>query len=893
MGYKNTDDKKPAQTPFFSKAGLLKISKAASGVLFLLALPLVLYLYNSVNKALLDKEAEDISKQTLSYAMSVSDEIASSTQAMDMAGALIADDKLSTTDAYAMLSSTDQRASWRIYTKPVSDKTISGAKTYIENDGQLVTETCRIKENKVCIVIVKQGYPVSLIDAPEGIYLVDTVTNRSAGADRTTAAAKTYPVTDSTFMPYPDTKRIRGEDICYFESEIANTMINIRQYTSIETLKDRYADISGKMKKLIIAVLALIIYVCFNIFLESGRVSRSDAIKQEKEAAEKANSAKNLFLANMSHEIRTPINSILGLNEIILRESSEPAIKEYAGNIKTAGANLLSLINDVLDFSRIEQGSMTLIDKPYSLSRVLKELYTVFNYRASEKRLRFDFSIDESIPEHLSGDSIRVEQVFSNLLSNAIKYTDNGKVSFTLTWRESDDATAELIARVEDTGRGMKEDSIPVIFNKFTRVDMLTNNSIEGTGLGLAITKEIVDAMGGEISVESVYGSGSVFTVKLPQGIHLMKPIGKFNPIPESNSDIDSSAPYIPDAKLLIVDDTEMNLIVTKKLLEPTSAVIDTVSSGLECISKTEINTYDIIFMDDRMPQLDGTQTLKKMLSEDRIRQKLMSGNTKVIMMTANVVSGAKENYVSDGFTDYLPKPVSPMVLFNTVRTYINPALIKERPVTTSPQTESSDMDERSRLSAIPELNVDTGIANCGGFDTYLDALQNFSETAGDLINEISGYLKADDIENATIKFHATKSTARLLGDMELSETARALEEAGNNGDVRYIQEHAGGCLQSMGKLSVAIKTALINESDWTVKKEEIDFVSSKGIFDHMYEYAEDFNDEALLSMTRALKDYRFAEPYDSAFKHISKYLKKADWEGVHSVFKNLGYTES
>lgn len=868
--------------------GVERILFIASALSIALLLPLIFILFCRIENVLLEKEANIVQNRISSYALSVSEEADYSLRLMSMTGAMISDKTLSTTDAYAMLSSSDPNAVWMIYTEYVGSTPKENA-IFIGSGGEYKILSQAIFDEKLSLNIQKQELPSCIKDSDDELYLIDPMTGSYAdNRDGMGIYNKKLSVSKPGFKAYPDKWHLKGTDICYFDAKVPNSTLLVRYYTTLSDLKSSYAGISAVVKYTAFVFIALVLSTLIHINLKERKLSRSEEIYKAKEQAEKANAAKNMFLANMSHEIRTPINSILGLNEIIIRETNESTIKGYAQNIKIAGSNLLSLINDILDFSRIEQGSLTFIEKPYELSKVIAELYTVFDYRAKDKGLNLEFNIDESIPGHLTGDSVRVQQVFSNLLSNAIKYTDRGRVVFSLSWKDCG-STALLVARCEDTGRGMKAEEIPEIFDKFTRLDMNSNNSIEGTGLGLAITKEIIDTMKGEINIESVYGSGSIFTVSLPQKIHLNKPIGHFTPtvIEEDDSLLDTL--YIPDAKLLLVDDTELNVKVTKRLIEPTGAHIDTALSGLECISRAEQESYDIIFMDDRMPQMDGTETLQRLLGINAISEAIKSGRTKVIMMTANVLSGAKDKYIQSGFTDYLPKPVSPETLYKTLKQYLPADYIKDRPVQQKTSADNASLPIAEQLKDIEGLDVEKGIKNCGGEDIYKSTIQDVTDYAESTIEEIEGYLKDKDIKNCTIKFHALKSTARLIGALTLSEHARLLEDAGDAKDMDYIKANAEPVLKEYKDLIGAIKSRVHTGTESNAV-EPVNEEAARGIFDHMYPYAEDFNDDALLSMTKAIERYSFPSPYDEAFLNIKKYLRGADWEGIYKEFKNLGY---
>ena len=397
-----------------------------------------------------------------------------------------------------------------------------------------------------------------------------------------------------------------------------------------------------------------------------------------KEAAERANAAKSDFLANMSHEIRTPINAVLGMNEMILRESArfrdvpdgDPGearaaferIGNYAGDVESAGRSLLGIVNDILDFSKIEAGRMEIVEAPYLLSAVLNSVSSMILLRARDKGLDFIVDVDPSLPDALIGDELRVRQIFTNLLNNAVKFTEKGYVRLTVGGAKREDGMLSLTTVVQDTGIGIRDEDLDKLYTKFQRLDMQRNSTVEGTGLGLSITQKLLNMMGGSIEVRSEYGKGSSFTVTIPQSIASGTPIGEFRKHPANSAQENASRREsfrAPSARVLIVDDTRMNLSVAEGLLKRTEIQVDTASGGAEAIELARQKPYDVILMDQRMPEVDGTDALR------RIRALSGGPNSAVpvICVTADAVMGAKERYMAEGFTDYLTKPIDSRAL--------------------------------------------------------------------------------------------------------------------------------------------------------------------------------------------------------------------------------------
>ena len=404
-----------------------------------------------------------------------------------------------------------------------------------------------------------------------------------------------------------------------------------------------------------------------------------DELREQKQVADEANEAKTQFLANMSHEIRTPINAVLGFNEMILQECRDKDeafsnIGSYAADIKNAGNNLLSIINGILDISKIEAGKMEIVEAPYSLSGLLNDVSDMVFLKAKEKGLDFKVDVDEGLPDELYGDKVRIRQVIINILANAVKYTDKGEVWLTVRGNGGDDNKAgsmlALKIEVKDTGIGMKEEDIDKLFRKFQRLDLIHNSTIEGTGLGLAISRQLMTMMGGTISVESEYGTGSKFMIEIPQKILSSEPVGDFRMRFEKNTVESQSGGEgftAPDAHILVVDDTRVNLTVAKGLLKNTQIQIDTAGSGDESTELTLKRSYDLILMDQRMPGMDGTEALKII----RRQEEGLNRETPVICLTADAIIGAKERYISEGFTDYLAKPINNRELLKIMAEYL------------------------------------------------------------------------------------------------------------------------------------------------------------------------------------------------------------------------------
>lgn len=392
---------------------------------------------------------------------------------------------------------------------------------------------------------------------------------------------------------------------------------------------------------------------------------------REREQAIYANQAKSTFLANMSHEIRTPINGILGMDELIIRECQDKELKEYAYQIQDSGQILLSLVNDILDFSKIESGKMEIIPVEYRMCTMLNDLINMIKVRAEKKNLNLQLKIQETIPDGLYGDEVRIRQVITNLLTNAVKYTSKGQITLEMSGEYVGRDEIELQVRVADTGKGIREEDKQKLFTAFERLEEKENRNIEGTGLGLVLSQRILHNMGSKLEFESVYGKGSVFFFTIRQGVKDNTPVGDFQK--KYKQSLNKRKAYqasftAPQARILAVDDNNVNLTVLTGLLRSTQMQIDTALSGAQCLKMVQEKSYDLILLDHLMPEMDGIEALQ------RIRE--MGLQLPVIALTANAISGAKETYLQAGFQDYLSKPLNAKELEDIVRKYLPEELI-------------------------------------------------------------------------------------------------------------------------------------------------------------------------------------------------------------------------
>ncbi len=615
----------------------------------------------------------------------------------------------------------------------------------------------------------------------------------------------------------------------------------------------------------------------------------TELARMEERRARAANEAKSNFLANMSHEIRTPINAVLGMNEVILRECKDTKILEYARNIEGAGRTLLSLINDILDFSKIEAGSMEINEVEYDLSSVLNDVYNMVHIKAEQKSLGFEFKIAQDLPDKLFGDEMRIRQIMVNILNNAVKYTTEGSVTLQITGSREFGERIILKIDVIDTGTGIKEEDKASLFEKFKRLDIDKNKTVEGSGLGLAITSSLIDLMGGSIMVESEYGEGSTFTVMLPQRIVSDTPIGDFKSrMKGASRDRKEYKEKLiaPEAQLLVVDDTPMNHVVITELLKPTQVQLDSARSGQECIEKQHKKKYDIIFLDYRMPGMDGIETLDEIKKDTESPNK----NTPVIVLTANAISGAKENFIREGFDDYLSKPVESDKLEETLIKFLPKEKVilssqgGEVPINEAPAEETSDSFDW--MSSLEKIDVDEGLKNCGTEDSYLSILKVYYESAPMTESNIVTAFEDENWKDYTSYVHSLKSTSRTIGAKELSAFAAEMEAAGNDNDIDKIRARQGELMALFGTvketLSKIPEIAGVEVEEEV--KEDISPAQLMDAYQSIIEVSKSLDYDTLTFILDSLKKYNLPEKDHKITRRIGEMAYKLQWDEITTL---------
>lgn len=540
---------------------------------------------------------------------------------------------------------------------------------------------------------------------------------------------------------------------------------------------DRYYVVQEVVISLGIIFMSLIVAGIVNSLITEQNHRLLDALRKEKRSqqeAEAANMAKSSFLANMSHEIRTPINAILGMNEMILREEKDPAIRGYAGNIQASGNSLLSIVSDVLDISKIESGKLEIIPVDYEVNSLISDCCNMAAGRAKAKELELLVECADNVPMKLCGDETHIRQIIMNLLTNAVKYTEKGTVKLIVSGRFTDGGFV-LKVDVSDTGIGIAEENLPQLFTQFQRFDLQRNRNIEGTGLGLSIVKRLCDLMSGTITARSVLGSGSTFTVELPQKVVDSTPCGGVNLNYSAGAEHEYHHSFeAPEAKILAVDDLPVNLLVIANLLKETRIKIDTAGSGRECMDKCSQQKYDLILMDHMMPEMDGVQTFEKLHGD----KSSPNFETPVIMLTANALAGMREQYMDVGFADYVSKPVRGAKLEEAIRRNLPESLIKPASPEIPAEAVSTEPSGFADIcGAVPELNVNAALQYCCGSAELLnDLLHDFTEN--DHFSDLKAAFEEKRWEDYRRHAHSLKSTSLMIGLTGLSERARASELA-------------------------------------------------------------------------------------------------------------------
>ena len=658
---------------------------------------------------------------------------------------------------------------------------------------------------------------------------------------------------------------------------------------NVKEVHDLHISTGDEIEELYHAVDLTIYRLMEYIELVKTRQSIEDQLNIEKSA----NEAKSRFLSNISHEIRTPINAVLGFDEMILRESNDSTVIQYAKDIQSSGKTLLALINDVLDFSKIEAGKLEIIPVEYELRSLINDVVNMARVRAIDKNLEMIVNVEEEIPHVLFGDEVRIKQCIINIVTNAIKYTEVGSVTIDITYKNieaenPEDAYDEnkilLEVKVTDTGIGIKEEDIDKLSGAFERIDEKRNRTIEGSGLGINIVNSLLSMMDSKLKVKSEYGKGSEFSFAIAQKVVDMEPIGNFSEA--YNEAVKDAHDYhetfhAPDARILVVDDTKTNLTVVEGLLKKTQIAVDTAMSGMEALDLITKNKYDIIFLDHRMPEMDGIQTFHAMEE--------LSGNlnkkTPVIALTANAVSGSREMYFKEGFTNYMSKPVDPIKLEDMIMSYL-PSFKVSRPgdkdfVSNEEEEKETDKEAMQDILKVSGVDIETAIARCGSPEVAIEVMKDFKLAIDERAGLIERYEAEGNIKNYTIYVHGLKSSARAIGAIDLADKAEYLEQCGNDENIEEIKKLTPELLNLYRSYNVKLSSLTQEEDNG---KPEIDASELESAYASIKEFVSASYFDSADDIMKMLEDYRIPQEYASKHSEIKRLMGAVDRDGLLNI---------
>ena len=567
-----------------------------------------------------------------------------------------------------------------------------------------------------------------------------------------------------------------GKQYFLFAADLPHANCTVTGYVPWSSVAGPVTDIFSRAIRVTAVLLMIFLSAGAYLVVTREKAARSEALEKEKELADRASQAKSEFLASMSHEIRTPINTMLGMNEMILRKAKDAAVARYAQSIRTAGSSLLSIINDILDFSKIESGKFRIIETEYRLSELVQTVSSMMRPRAEAKQLNFRIRVNAETPNCLYGDTRRIQQVLINLLTNAIKYTERGDVEFLVSFAPSSDENMTVVHFVvRDTGIGIRDEDKAKLFDGFERFDMHRNQHVEGTGLGLAITHNLVEMMNGSISCDSVYGEGTTFTVTLPQKITAPGLIGEYSEADDVESQSEYHVSFIaPKAEVLAADDNEMNRFVLAELLKDTQIKLDLVSNGEEALQRLLVKHYDAVLLDQRMGGMNGVETLR---AASRLPN---SFGTPFIVLTADADIGAKERFLQEGFSDYLSKPLDCAMLERTLMRHLPPEKVQSAPKPEAPAPAPVPPASPEASGDAPVFDHEAALKYSAGNEKIFQKLAGvFAGLHEKKSAQLGELFASEDWKAYTDAVHSLKSTSLSVGGLRLSAAAKASEMAG------------------------------------------------------------------------------------------------------------------
>lgn len=594
---------------------------------------------------------------------------------------------------------------------------------------------------------------------------------------------------------------------------------------------------------------------------------------------EDANRAKTNFVSNMSHEIRTPMNSIVGITEILLRSRHSPKEQEYLLNIQSSGRVLLTIINDVLDCSKMEAGKMQLFDEPYDTCSLFHDLRISMENRIGHSGLELIYDIDQDIPCKLKGDMGRIRQVIINLVNNAIKYTEKGSVRFSVHVRQKNTDKVMLYYEVADTGIGIRKEDQKILFDAFQRVEMDRNRYVEGTGLGLTISQNLVNMMGGVIEVESEYGKGSRFFFTIEQTIIDPTPVSAVNYNGQKDNVTEKEAECLfiaPEAHILLVDDNELNLVVAKELLKPLRMQIDTAENGLQAVKMVRGSQYDLVLMDHMMPVMDGIEAAKaiRALPEDKY-QKLP-----IIALTANAMVDARKEFLNAGMNGFVAKPIDFARICNQLKLWLPKDLVRDVPKEEAKKLLADDLSDREIQPEDPQMgfSFEEGVNHCGSKAALMKTIRIFYRTIDSKANKIEQCLKEGLIGDYVIEVHALKSSALLIGAVPLSEAAKELEDYGKQGKTEVLEEKTPDVLTLYRDLKNILRPYAEKEEDAKKEFSDGEWITA---LQQIHQCIEQFDLDGVDQIMEQLEEYQVPECIRESMDQLRVYVADVSMEEI------------
>lgn len=610
------------------------------------------------------------------------------------------------------------------------------------------------------------------------------------------------------------------------------------------------------------------------------------SIEKDKKAAVLANESKSKFLANMSHEIRTPINAVLGMDEMILRESKELFVREYALDIQNAGKSLLALINDILDISKIDSGRLEIIPVEYDVSSMIHDTINMIHQKASAKSLSLTLEVDENLPSRLKGDDVRIRQILLNILNNAVKYTEKGGVTLSVSGKQQENSLCMNFA-VKDTGIGIKDEDLPKLFEEFRRIEESRHHNVEGTGLGMSITVQLLKLMGSHLELTSQYGEGSCFFFELEQEIVDRTPVGNLSERIKNQEEeyVYETTFTAPDADLLVVDDNAVNRKVLRNLLKDTLIRIDEADSGEECLRKVVHKKYDLIFMDHMMPGKDGIETLHDFPKQDGN----MNLDTPVVALTANAVTGAKEMFLSNGFDDFFTKPIVYHKLEKTIQKFLPKNKIVAGAVLQSFEVSKREAKRAKEIQELLEkvsnLNLEYAYIHNKSAEDLYGVIVDFVQMAGADADMLSKYKESlpeeDSIRQYRVKVHSMKTSAAMIGALHVSGLAKVLEYAARDERLDTIEKLHDVFMEEWSQLASNLRAICPQEQEAGIVVSEADYAQVKEWLKQLNSAMEEYDVDVADEIVGKLMQYQFEEQMRAIVNEMASAVKRLEAETV------------